>query len=221
MRNVSMSSKNTAIAALMLVVGSAAASGLAQTSAPARPAGAATTAPPSRPLRPVSAFARVADPAKRSVALFEEAGKVILHPRCVNCHPAGDRPTQGTDGQPHQPWVRRGADGNGAVGMRCGACHQTANFDPAGVPGHPKWHLAPIEMAWQGKTLGQICRQIKDPGRNGGHSLAEIVTHMADDSLVGWAWSPGGGREPAPGTQATFGALVRAWAESGAACPTS
>jgi hypothetical protein len=181
----------------------------------------------STQLRPVSAFASTADATKRSVALFEEAGKVIQHPRCVNCHPSGDRPAQGMTGQPHEPWVRRGADGFGAVGMRCGTCHQAANFDPGAgagatatsVPGHPKWHVAPIEMAWQGKTLGEICRQIKDPGRNGGHTLDQIVAHMADDSLVGWAWAPGSGREPAPGTQASFGALIKAWAESGAACP--
>ena len=23
----------------------------------------------------------------RSIAIFEETGKVLLHPRCVNCHP--------------------------------------------------------------------------------------------------------------------------------------
>jgi hypothetical protein len=185
----------------------------------------------SASLRPVSAFAKTGDAAKRSIALFEEAGKVIQHPRCINCHPSGDRPLQGMTGQPHEPWVRRGADGFGAAGMRCGTCHQAANFDPGpgpgagagaiSVPGHPKWHVAPIEMAWQGKSLGEICRQIKDPGRNGGHTLDQIVTHMADDSLVGWAWAPGTGREPAPGTQASFGALIKAWAESGAACPAS
>jgi hypothetical protein len=182
---------------------------------------------PPASLRPVSAFASTGDATKRSIALFEEAGKVIQHPRCVNCHPSGDRPAQGMTGQPHEPWVRRGADGFGAVGMRCGTCHQGSNFDPGGgasavsVPGHPKWHVAPIEMAWQGKTLGEICRQIKDPGRNGGHTIEQIVAHMAEDSLVGWAWAPGTGREPAPGTQAAFGALIRAWAESGAACPAS
>jgi hypothetical protein len=74
-------------------------------------------------------------------------------------------------------------------------------------------------MAWQRRSLPEICAQVKDPARNGGHSLAEIVEHMARDSLVGWAWSPGAGREPAPGTQATFGALIKAWADAGAACP--
>jgi len=172
-------------------------------------------------LRPVSAFAGIADSAQRSVALFEEAGKVLQHPRCVNCHPAGDRPLQGEDGHSHQPSVRRGADGFGVAGMRCATCHQAINVDSAGVPGHPKWHLAPIEMAWQGKALGKICNQIRDPGRNGGHTLAEIVSHMAEDSLVGWAWSPGAGRAPAPGTQESFGALIRAWVETGAVCPAS
>jgi len=172
-------------------------------------------------LRPVSAFANIADPAQRSVALFQEAGKVLQHPRCVNCHPAGDRPLQGDEARLHQPPVTRGQDGFGAVGMRCTTCHQPANFNPSAVPGHPKWHVAPIEMAWQGKSLGQICAQIKDPGRNDGHTLAEIVAHMAEDSLVGWAWSPGPGRTPAPGTQQSFGALIRAWAETGAVCPSS
>jgi hypothetical protein len=198
-----------------------------QSGKPKAPASASASA--SAQLRPVSAFANTGDATKRSIALFQEAGKVIQHPRCINCHPAGDRPSQGMTGQPHEPWVRRGADGFGAVGMRCGTCHQATNFDPGpsvnaptiSVPGHPKWHVAPIEMAWQGKTLGEICRQIKDPGRNGGHTIEQIVTHMADDSLVGWAWAPGTGREPAPGTQASFGALIRAWAESGAACPAS
>jgi hypothetical protein len=190
---------------------------------PSAPASASAASKPPVSLRPVSAFASAGDATKRSIALFEEAGKVIQHPRCVNCHPAGDRPSQGMTSKPHEPWVRRGADGFGAVGMRCGTCHQGANFDPGpgaiSVPGHPKWHIAPIEMAWQGKTLGEICRQIKDPGRNGGHTIDQIVTHMSDDSLVGWAWAPGTGREPAPGTQAAFGALIRAWAQSGAACP--
>ncbi|MDF0543645.1 hypothetical protein PX699_14940 [Sphingobium sp. H39-3-25] len=89
-----------------------------------------------------------------------------------------------------------------------------------GVPGDPMWHLAPREMAWQGRSLGAICRQIKDPARNGGKSLAQIVDHMAKDHLVGWAWRPGGKRTPAPGTQARFGRLIASWVENGAACPS-
>jgi hypothetical protein len=170
-------------------------------------------------LRPASEFAGIADEVQRSAALFEEAGKVLQHPRCVNCHPAGDRPLQGADGHLHIPAVQRGDGGIGVAGLRCTTCHGQANYDAAGVPGHPAWHLAPIEMAWEGLTLGEICEQVKDPARNGGKDMTELVEHMAHDSLVGWGWSPGAGREPAPGTQEEFGKLIRAWADMGAVCP--
>ena len=93
-------------------------------------------------------FASIANTAERSAAIFTELGKVLTDPRCVNCHPAGDRPRQGDQGRLHQPPVERGADGHGLPAMHCSICHQQANFDPAGVPGHPEWHLAPREMAW-------------------------------------------------------------------------
>jgi hypothetical protein len=170
-------------------------------------------------LKAPASFASISDRAERSRALFVEAGKVIQHPRCVNCHPVGERPTQGNDMHPHSPLVVRGADDKGAIGMRCTTCHQSANFEASGVPGHPLWHVAPKTMAWQSKSLGQICEQIKDTSRNGGKTLAAIHEHMAHDSLVGWGWKPGGTRERAPGTQAQFGALIKAWIDSGAACP--
>jgi len=170
-------------------------------------------------LRSPDSFDAVANKTERSRALFVEAGKVIQSPRCLNCHPVGERPAQGTDMHPHSPWVVRGADDKGAIGMRCATCHQSTNFEASGVPGHPLWHVAPKSMAWQHRSLAQICAQLKDTRRNGGKSLAQIHDHMANDSLVGWAWSPGGGREPAPGTQAQFGALIGAWIETGAACP--
>jgi hypothetical protein len=111
---------------------------------------------PQTGLKPASEFASIADEKQRSLALFTEAGKVITSARCMNCHPAGDRPAQGDDRHPHLPLVVRGIDGFGAIGMRCTTCHGPENFDPARLPGHPEWHLAPIEMAWVGKSLGEI-----------------------------------------------------------------
>lgn len=180
---------------------------------------AAEAADAASRLKDPSVFAAIEDESERSMALFVEAGKVLLHPRCVNCHPAGDRPLQGEAGALHQPRVERGEHGEGVVGMRCGTCHHTANFDPGRVPGAPNWHLAPREMAWEGLSLGEICAQLKDPLRNGGRDLEQIVHHMGHDALVGWGWEPGADREPAPGTQAAFAALIRAWADSGAVCP--
>jgi len=186
---------------------------------------AAFTGPPAlaqgapAQLKSPSDFSSIADRAERSRALFAEMGKVIESPRCQNCHPVGQRPTQGDDMHPHLPWVVRGADDQGAVAMRCSTCHHGVNFQPAGVPGAPKWHVAPVEMAWQGKSLGQVCEQIKDPARNGKRTLKQIHDHMAFDELVGWGWHPGGTRTPAPGTQKQFGDLVAAWIQTGAACP--
>jgi len=179
----------------------------------------ASRAQAGRTLRAPSAYDGVRDLAARSAALFTEAGRVLQHPRCLNCHPDGDRPSQGT-GYPHQPPVQRGPDGFGVTTMRCTTCHGESNFEPGRVPGVPGWHLAPVSMGWQQRSLAEICAQVKDPARNGGHSLSEIVKHVSTDPLVRWAWSPGAGREPAPGTHASFVALMKAWADSGAACPT-
>jgi len=174
---------------------------------------------PVESLAKVDSFAAIGDTAARSAALFTEAAKVLTHPRCMNCHPAGDRPRQGDVRRLHQPPVDRGEDGFGLPALRCPICHQQANFDPGRVPGDPAWHLAPRDMGWEGKTVGQICAQIKDPARNGGRSLDDIVHHIGTDHLVGWAWAPGAGRQSAPGTQAQEGALLGEWVKTGAVCP--
>lgn len=181
--------------------------------------GYAASQPASNTLASPESFVSIADTDARSAAIFNELGKVLTHPRCVNCHPAGDRPRQGDVSRLHQPPVERGVDGHGSVTMRCSTCHQNANFEPDRVPGHPEWHLAPREMAWEGKTVAEICAQIKDPARNGGRKVEDLIHHIGTDTLVGWAWHPGFGRSPAPGTQKEAGALVEAWAKSGAACP--
>ena len=177
-------------------------------------------------LKSPSAFSGIGDRAARSRALFAEAAKVVTGPRCMNCHPAGDHPTQGDNEHVHEPAAFRGEAGVGVPGLPCISCHNDKNFPLAvgaasyqSIPGHPRWGLAPIEMSWQGKTPAEICRQIKDPARNGGRSLALLQEHLAKDDLVGWAWHPGAGRRPAPGTQQEFGAIVAAWIESGAECP--
>ncbi|MEI5682562.1 Isoquinoline 1-oxidoreductase subunit [Mesorhizobium sp. CGMCC 1.15528] len=161
---------------------------------------------------------------ERSVALFLDAARVIESPRCMNCHPATRSPTQGEAMRLHTPPIDAGSEGHGPLGLNCNTCHGSENvstigIDIASIPGHPHWMLAPASMSWQGKTPGEICRQIKDLTRNGGRTLEQIHEHMAKDSLVGWAWNPGDGREPAPGSQEAFGILVGEWIATGAACP--
>lgn len=183
------------------------------------PLGAAETG-----LTAPSEFESIADERERSVALFEEMNKVLTHPRCMNCHPREGGPRQGDDMAVHQPPVVRGAGGLGAPGMRCSTCHATENVayataEGGSIPGHEPWLLAPESMGWIGATAGEICAQMKDPERNGDRTLEELHEHNAEDGLVGWGWKPGDGREPAPGSQALFGELTRAWIDSGAQCP--
>ena len=183
-------------------------------------------APAERVALPVAGDAKLRSPdafmyedeAERSRALFVEASRVMLHPRCVNCHPSGDVPLQHA-GRLHDPPVLRGPEDKGVVGMECTSCHQDGNLELSRVPGAPGWHLAPPSMAWVGKSPGALCEQLKDRARNGNKTLEQIVEHSGHDALVAWGWAPGGDREPAPGSQVEFGALMAAWAETGAECP--
>ena len=175
-------------------------------------------------LREPAEFRGIQDKTLRSESLFTEAARVLQSPRCMNCHPVSRFPTQGDDMHPHVPLIHAGASGHGVAGLECSACHQkdnvnTLSFPIASIPGNSHWALAPESMAWQGLSIGQICEQLKNPRRNGSRTLAQIHKHVKEDSLVGWAWNPGAGRKPAPGTQQTFAELVEAWIETGAACP--
>lgn len=175
-------------------------------------------------LRAPEDFEAITDQSARSVALFEEMGKVLTHPRCLNCHPVNGGPTQGDDMQVHEPPVIRGDADFGATGMNCITCHGSENVTvataPRSIPGHEPWALAPVSMGWQGKTLGEICAQLKDPERNGGRDMEALHEHNATDGLVGWGWKPGEGRAPVPGSQELFGELTRAWIDTGSACPS-
>lgn len=178
----------------------------------------ATYEAPREELPAVATLAPHAAEADKSRAYFMAASRVLLHPRCVNCHPSDDSPRQ-RDGEMHEPPVTRGDDDKGVAALECSSCHHVTNQTHTRIPGAPNWHLAPKSMAWHGKTLGEICQQLKDPARNGNKTLAQIVEHSAHDPLVAWGWNPGTDRQPAPGSQETFGELMAAWADTGAECP--
>ena len=182
------------------------------------------TVPAAQPLKSPAEFEAIGDKAERSRAMFTEIAKVLTHPRCMNCHPAGEHALQGA-GREHNPPVWRHNAETGAIGTTCSACHTEANVtlhegaSYKSIPGHPRWGLAPKSMAWEGKSIGDICRQVKDVNRNGGRDLAMLHEHIAKDDLVAWGWNPGAGRQRAPGTQEEAGKLVQAWIDSGAECP--
>src|SRR5947207_11867726 len=143
-----------------------------------------------------------------SRAAFLAAYQVLMHPRCMNCHPKGDQPLQGDDSHIHFQNVQRGPDGKGLFAMKCANCHQFKNVPGENMPpGHPEWHLPPANMrlVFEGKTPTELARQLKDPKLNGGKTLEQIIRHVAEDSLVATAWNTGEGRTKPPVTQAEAG----------------
>ncbi len=152
---------------------------------------------------------------------FAAAYPVLIHPRCMNCHPRGDAPLQGDESHLHIQNVKRGPDGHGKYGMKCGACHQTTNLKGAHMPpGVPDWHLpeAKMPLVFEGKSAGELCRQMKDPHTNGGKSLQGVLDHL-QTPLVKWGWRPGDGRSVPPISYADFVQNMRTWVDLGGACP--
>ena len=159
------------------------------------------------------------------LAAWSKIYEVVSHPRCANCHVEDGRPMWSG---PHYGETKKhpmyvGGDPEqllGQPGMMCNTCHMAENSEKLhGPPGAEVWHLPPAEMVWWEKSSADICEQLKDPERNGGRTLAEIETHIAEDGLVLWGWTPGPGREPAPYSAAETAQYVAAWSANGAPCP--
>ena len=157
----------------------------------------------------------------KSVLAFRAVASVLTSPRCLNCHTPSDGPLQGDDNHPHAMNVKRGADGKGSPALRCRACHQVENAGFLhGPPGAADWQLPPAKtlMAWKGLSMGELCRTLKDPAKNGNRSLQDLIPHM-DTSLVRWAWNPGPGRTLPPLSHDEFVSRLKEWIETGAVCP--
>lgn len=160
-----------------------------------------------------------------STQSFDVMMKVLMHKRCMNCHPSDDRPRQGEDSHVHNFGVQRGKDNHGLPGLQCQTCHQSENNQFSGVPGAPHWSLAPKTMGWQGLTRVQIATNMLDKEKNGGRSVEDIIKHLTEDALVAWAWNPGvradgTPREKPPVSREEFIKAVKTWAENGAKIPT-
>ena len=156
-----------------------------------------------------------------SIAAFEKVYQVLMSPRCMNCHPAGDIPLQGDDSHIHSMKPRRGKDGKGLYAMKCSNCHQPENALAAGAPpGNPKWALPPadMKMVFQGRTKRQLALQIMDYRRNGHKTKAQLIEH-ARDTLVKAGWNMGEGRKPPPLSYAEFVAAWDEWINKGGIAP--
>jgi hypothetical protein len=183
--------------------------------------------------------------ASAGAELFLRAYEVFSHPRCSNCHPRDDRPRWGPTGQVHGMNVQRGEDhsddprgpagGYGRIGMQCKTCHQKTNGELLNSPpgaGKQKptgelltWRLAPRKMGWAGLTATELCMQLNSLVPGGGREgIDAVIEHIVKpeklDPLVAWAWDPGPGREPAPGTLDQFVQVLKWWKDRDAVCPS-
>src|SRR5882672_4242214 len=162
---------------------------------------------------------------QEGLTAFAQMERVLLHPRCVNCH-VPDAPLQGDGKSVHYPPVQRGVDGKGVAPLQCATCHSTQNSPLAHAPpgldtnGEPGWHMpaARMKMSWFGLSGPALCKVFRNPGTNGGRSLAMLQHHMATDHLVAWGWHPGTGREAPPLDKTAFDEEVSTWIRNGAPC---
>ncbi|MDJ0976895.1 MAG: hypothetical protein QNJ98_20735 [Planctomycetota bacterium] len=159
------------------------------------------------------------DAKAKSAAAFQQVARVLRHPRCLNCHPSGDRPRVGEKGELHAQNVQRGPKNHGMPGMHCAACHHATNQEIARVPGAPHWSLAPRSQGWEGLDDHDLAVALKDPKLNGGRSLQDLLKHVREDKLVLWGWDPGRGRAPVPLTHADFVKAFETWIANGAVEP--
>ena len=157
-----------------------------------------------------------------SVKAFMGVYKVLMSPRCMNCHPSGDAPLQGDDSHIHTMNVQRGTDGHGLYALKCQNCHQAQNTPGLHTPpGNPKWALPPADMrmVFQGRTPRQLAKQLLDPKQNGGKTKQQLIEHATSDDIVLGGWSPGEGRTLPPMSHGQFANLFKTWIDKGAYLP--
>jgi hypothetical protein len=123
------------------------------------------------------------------IELFAKMMPVFSHPRCVNCH-GGVNPYDIDASTPVadiDPTIRIEMDfgpglvvhGGGATsaGEDCDDCHTDAN----------RWHLAPRDLRFAGKTTKQLCdlqsAAVAQLGRG------QYLGHLSGDALIGLAFA--------------------------------
>ena len=161
------------------------------------------------------------------LAAWDRVYEVASHPRCSNCHTgASDRPMWSGPSygktRVHGMNIRAGESRIGAEFLLCSTCHaynQGANDGPHMAPQvATNWQLAPVEADWFGKSSDEICAQLRDPSLNGDRDYLALASHLDHDLILHWAWSPGGGREPAPYSLQEHVDDILAWGVAGYPC---
>jgi hypothetical protein len=153
---------------------------------------------------------------------FTEVYKVLMSPRCMNCHPSGDVPLVGDDNHLHAQRVKRGPDGRGMYASKCMNCHGDENEPGLNkAPGCLDWHMPPenMKMIFQGRSARELAAQLLDTAQNDHKSKADLITHVEKSPLVLVGWNPGEGRSLPPLSHEEFTKQFKLWIENGAFLP--
>lgn len=128
---------------------------------------------------------------------------------------------------------------NSTQPVNCRSCHQNKNGASPGMPPGAAndlmpgfvWHMPPPTMIVPADiSPTQLCANWLDPAKNSFLAFRgsrddmktfekEFVHHVSDDPLIRWAWNPGPGRSPAPGTHQEFVTAMQLWIDQDAPCP--
>ncbi len=161
------------------------------------------------------------------VAAWQKIYAVASHPRCTNCHvgnsgrPAWDDLGYGSK-RLHGMNVRADESRIGALSVPCRTCHIGAAGSNDVAHAAPQvddaWRLPPVELAWRGKTSIEVCQQLRDPESNDGFDIAQLAEHVRTSVFVSYGFTPGVGRNAAPGSVEELAANIEAWGAAGMPC---
>ncbi|KIN61807.1 hypothetical protein Z945_2801 [Sulfitobacter noctilucae] len=164
---------------------------------------------------------------EEGLAAWERIYAVASHPRCTNCHVGAQQEPMWEGlhykaGTPHGMGVKADGSRIGAESMPCRTCHVTAEgrnvASPAPAQIDDAWRLPPVEMDWLGEDSASVCAQLRDPERNDGSDIADLVVHLETSAFVAWGFAPGPGRSVPPGSVAQIAADVDLWGAAGSPC---
>ena len=79
--------------------------------------------------------------------------------------------------------------------------------------------ILPRRVRSRGKSPRELADQLKDPRRNGGKTLGQLLEHVTHDKLVLGGWEPGDVRTKPPLSHDEFAGKFREWVEKGTASP--
>lgn len=154
---------------------------------------------------------------EEGLAAFDDIYAAATHPRCMNCHPDGDRPLHTDESIPHDFGITRHSP---FLGVHCSTCHAAISVGDGQAPLPPAdtiWSLAPAQMVFENRTPRELCEQLKDPEINGGRGHVASTRHIEVDHLLQTSWHMG--RTPPPISHEELVQRFETWGRAGGPCP--